>query len=130
MKKKITSAELEVMRGVWDVIENGETATTRTVRKSVNELRTKNKQDKLYGQIIYTHIENLQKKGYVKVMRTENGDRYYIPLISKENYIKHQMREWAHYWNKSLTGYTIMALGEKLSQEEKADLWRYLDELD
>ena len=69
MKKEMTPAELEVMRAVWKVIEEGNVANTRTVRKKVNERRA----EKLYGQVIYSHIEHLQEKGYVEVRRTEEA---------------------------------------------------------
>ena len=88
MKKEMTPAELEVMRAVWNVIEEGKVANTRSVRKKVNERR----EDKLYGQVVYCHIEHLQQKGYVKVMRTEEGDRYYVPLMEKREFMEKQAR--------------------------------------
>ena len=126
MKKEMTPAELEVMRAVWNVIEEGNVANTRSVRKKVNERR----EDKLYGQVVYCHIEHLQQKGYVKVMRTEEGDRYYVPLMEKREFMEKQARGWADYWDQNPVEYAMLALGRNLTKEEKESLRSYLDELD
>ena len=126
MKKEMTPAELEVMRAVWKVIEEGNVANTRTVRKKVNERRA----EKLYGQVIYSHIEHLQEKGYVGVRRTEEGKRYYVPLVKKVDYVENQARSWADFWEQGRVEYATMALGKKLTKEEKEGLRKYLDELD
>ncbi len=126
MKKDMTPAEMEIMRAVWKVIEEGNIANTRTVRKKVNERRS----EKLYGQVVYSHIEHLQKKGYVEVRRTEEGDRYYVPLVEKRAFMERQAQEWANFWEQSRVEYATMALGKKLTGEEKERLRKYLDELD
>ena len=124
--KDMTPSEQEVMRAVWEITEEGGVATTKTVRKRVNEGR----EEKLYGQIIYGHIGHLAEKGYVRIERTENDDRIYIPLVDKDSYVKDQAKHWADFWRQSRTSYAIMALGDGLKTEEKEELRRYLDELD
>lgn len=122
----MTLSEQEVMRAIWEVTESGETATTKTVRKRINEGRA----EKLYGQIIYAHAAHLAEKGYLEIGRTENGNRVYIPLVEKDCYVAEQARGWAEFWRESRTAYVMMALGKSLSKEEKEEFGRYLDELD
>lgn len=122
----MTPSELEVMRAVWEITEEGEIATTKTVRKRVNEGR----EEKLYGQIIYVHIGHLAEKGYVRIERTKEDKRVYIPLVKKEDYVAKQAKNWAKFWKQSTASYAMMALGKNIKKEEKEELRRYLDEMD
>ncbi|MCI8464722.1 MAG: BlaI/MecI/CopY family transcriptional regulator [Lachnospiraceae bacterium] len=125
-ERDMTPSELEVMRAVWEITEEGEIATTKTVRKRVNEGR----EEKLYGQIIYVHIGHLAEKGYVRIERTKEDKRVYIPLVKKEDYVAKQAKNWAKFWKQSTASYAMMALGKNIKKEEKEELRRYLDEMD
>lgn len=52
-----------------------------------------------------------------------------IGLISR-HYVKRQAKYWAGFWNKTVPGYVMMAIGKNISKEERDELRRYLDELD
>ncbi|MCD2492182.1 BlaI/MecI/CopY family transcriptional regulator [Lacrimispora sp. NSJ-141] len=125
-RKSLTASEQELMKAVWEITEEGNLASTKSIRKKLDEWR----EEKTTSQVVYVQIGHLEQKGYVKIERNENDDRTYIPLVGKEEYVKQQARHWAKFWNKSATGYAMMALGNKLTKEEKEELRSYLDELD
>lgn len=125
----LTQTEQETMRAIWELYENGETATTSSIRKKISKWRG----EKIYGQTVYSYVTKLEESGFVKVERSENGRIIVVPLIEKEDYMKQQAKLWAGFWNRRGAKCALMMLSgtdDNPTEEEKEELRRFLDELD
>ncbi len=127
-RKDLTKTEQEIMKAVWELTAEGETATTFTIRRKISQWRG----EKIYGQSVYSYVSKLEKQGFVRVERSENDRIIVIPLVDQDTYMKQQARNWAEFWNRSGASCAIMMLNraEKPTEEEKEELRRFLDELD
>ncbi|MCD2493722.1 BlaI/MecI/CopY family transcriptional regulator [Lacrimispora sp. NSJ-141] len=128
-KAKLTATELELMRVIWEVGEIGQETTTSNIRKTYQEYLN----EQVLPQTVNTYAGHLEKKGYIRIIKSENGRRIHIPLVNKHDYMKEQTRYWRKFWNQSSAAYAMMALKgdeEGLSKEDLEEFRRFLDELD
>ena len=128
MRWELTNMEEEIMKAVWELSDAGETANTYAIRKKVSSWRG----EKIYGQSVYTYAAKLERLGYVRLERGENDRIVVIPLVSREDYMLRLSKAWAEFWNKSDAGCAMMMLNhaDAITEEEKEELRRFLDELD
>ena len=125
ISNRMTERELTVMKAIWDI---GDGATTAKIVKKLQEWYG----EKLTPQAIGVYIDKLKKKNFIRITKPDNYYKVYEPLVSKEEFMKHQVQSIAKFWDQSTAQYGIMALsGEKKPTKEEADdLRRLLDDLD
>ncbi|QNM06634.1 BlaI/MecI/CopY family transcriptional regulator [Qiania dongpingensis] len=128
-KARLTATELDLMRMIWEVEEDGQETSTSNIRKKYQEYLN----EQVLPQTVNTYAGHLEKKGYIQILKSENGRRTHIPLVSKKDYMEEQTRYWRKFWNQSSAAYAMMALKgdeEGLSKEDLAEFRRFLDEFD
>ena len=125
ISNRMTERELTVMKAIWDI---GDGATTAKIVKKLQEWYG----EKLTPQAIGVYIDKLKKKNFIRITKPDNYYKVYEPLVSKEEFMKHQVQSIAKFWDQSTAQYGIMALSgdKKLTKEEADDLRRLLDDLD
>ena len=125
ISNRMTERELTVMKAIWDI---GDGATTAKIVKKLQEWYG----EKLTPQAIGVYIDKLKKKNFIRITKPDNYYKVYEPLVSKEEFMKHQVQSIAKFWDQSTARYGIMALSgeKKLTKEEADDLRRLLDDLD
>ena len=125
ISNRMTERELTVMKAIWDI---GDGATTAKIVKKLQEWYG----EKLTPQAIGVYIDKLKKKNFIRITKPDNYYKVYEPLVSKEEFMKHQVQSIAKFWDQSTAQYGIMALSgeKKLTKEEADDVRRLLDDLD
>ena len=117
--KKLPDAELELMLIIWDTEE------------PISRIEIEGKMDKCRDVVpstILSLLSRLESRGFVR--REKRGKvNYYSALVEKEPYMKETGRNILKKMFKgSLSNFaTALYMGEELSEEDIADLQRFID---
>jgi predicted transcriptional regulator len=79
---------------------------------------------------VYTFLKNLKEKGFVDSYR--KGLTYFFPIRDEEEYRNEQLKKTEKFWFNGSSSKLLSALFQtkEMSQEEKDELKRMINELD
>ncbi len=116
---KLGDGELEVMQAIWDA---GKPVTAGSIIGRVQETRT-------WGlSTLMTVLSRLIEKGYLVCDKTTRNN-IYTPIIMEDEYKKKVSRSFFAKLHKNSLSSFVSCLydGEKLSEEDIAELRRFID---
>ncbi len=125
-KKRLTDRELTIMKAIWDV---GDGVGTAQIVKKLYECYG----EKLTPQAVGVYIEKLERKGFIRITKPGHYYKVYEPLLTKEEYMREELRILEEFWEISPARYSLMALRNAesaVSREEAQELREFLDGLE
>lgn len=122
--KDLTSAETIVMKTIWDA--DHEMSLSEIVKRA-NETYEKGWKP----QTVSTYLTKLVQKEFVRMHR-EGRFFFYEVLVAEEDYRSEQAKKFIKFWDEGSVNHFLSAFykGKKVSQEEKEELKKVIDELD
>ena len=123
-KKRLTDRELTIMKAIWDV---GDGVGTAQIVRKLYECYG----EKLTPQAVGVYIEKLERKGFISISKPGNYYKEYKPLLTKEDYMREELKSLQSFWEVSAARYSLMALedADSISEEDADALSRFLDGL-
>ena len=120
---ELSDCELATMKCIWDAAEPISAQEIMEQLKNVYGLEYKD-------TTVFTFIKKLKEKGFVDSYR--KGVTYYVAKRSEEEYRSQQLRRTEDFWFKGSSSKLLSALvkTKKVSQEERRELRRVIDDLD
>jgi len=121
-EQDLTSAELEVLKALWDIAPS-------TVREVMNHLHHRGR--KLAYTTVLTFLARLEQKGFVR--SDKSGVAYvYSPRVSRERVSKSRLRTLVEELYDGAAGELVLQLvrEESFTKGELDELQRLIDELD
>ncbi len=122
--RDLTSAETIVMKTIWDA--DHEMSLSEIVKRA-NETYQKGWKP----QTVSTYLTKLVQKEFVRMHR-EGRFFFYEILVAEEDYRSEQARKFIKFWDEGSVNHFLAAFykGKKVTQEEKEELKKVIDELD
>lgn len=118
--KKLSDTEFEVMKAVWE----------SAIPITTNALGAILKKKKRWRQpTINSFLNRLVDKGYLRTEKTSK-ERYYYPLVDKQEYLKFETRKFLNlYYESSFTSLiNTLHKDSALTQEDLSELSKLIDE--
>lgn len=117
--QRLPGAEFIIMKILWQF--DGP-VTAAAVRSRLGE----EKDWKV--QTVITHLNRLIRKGFVRTEK--DAERTYAPLVTQSAYLEYETRQFLEqYHGGSFVNLFNTLQGNKLSEKEKAELARLLEEM-
>lgn len=122
-RSELSECELITMKCIWDAAE------PITCHEIMEKL--KNGYGLVYKDTtVYTFLKNLREKGFVDSYK--KGVTYYMPKRDEQSFRDEQLKKTKDFWFNGSAPMLVSALfqAKQMSQKEKDELKRMIDELD
>lgn len=122
-RSELSECELTTMKCIWDA---GEPVTCQWIMERLRREYGLEYKD----TTVYTFLKNLKEKGFVSSYR--KGITYFQPVRDELSFREAQLKKAEDFWFGGSTSKFVAALFKikKISNEEKEEIKKLIDELD
>lgn len=119
-KQRLTDAEFEVMQAIWNSVPP--VTSTMLLSSSPDGKSWK-------AQTVLTLLSRMEKKGFV-ISEKQGRERYYSPLVSRDDYMAFEASELALRYKKNSFAALVGSLyqGDRLQASDLDELEQWLQE--